>query len=359
MSYQFQVRSGTTVVYDSGVTGGAGSGNNVTHTPTAQIDPDTNYTWRVRAAYQGAIGSWSSDASFKSPVGAFLRNGELRDPLTIGRTVGVPVGNVTFSSEGATINDQTSVIRYVMDQTVIAGEFSMMVKNIKSAAPGDKSKIMAIQEGSGDITTNDYRFTIEKRGSSYPEPGATTFRIITGDATSRRSSTVRASTVNYDTTHWYLWTARWRTGQRDHHGRRHRHRQDRLQRFDRDRLARLPADADGRVCRIADRTRRPRRRVGPADHCEERLAVGQSASGVPGRVGRQVIVSSKTNQGTADRICRPFFVYLFTAMHHTHGSSATSPAARAGGDVRSDLHPDCRLRAQALVPRLPRSLRRA
>src|SRR5689334_16224349 len=31
LSYQFQVRSGTTVVYDSGVVGGVGSGNNVTH----------------------------------------------------------------------------------------------------------------------------------------------------------------------------------------------------------------------------------------------------------------------------------------------------------------------------------------
>ena len=110
MSYQFQIRSGTTVVYDSGVTGGSGSGNNVTHTPTAQIDPDTNFTWRVRAAYQGAVGSWSSDASFKSAVGAYIRAGELRDPLTIGRTVGLINGSVTFSSEGATINDQTRTI---------------------------------------------------------------------------------------------------------------------------------------------------------------------------------------------------------------------------------------------------------
>ena len=41
MSYQFQVRSGTTVVYDSGVVGGVGSGSNVTHTPTAQLDSET------------------------------------------------------------------------------------------------------------------------------------------------------------------------------------------------------------------------------------------------------------------------------------------------------------------------------
>src|SRR5437868_12172020 len=100
LSYQFQVRSGTTVVYDSGVVGGVGSGNNVTHTPTAQLDPDTNFTWRVRAAYLGAVGSWSADASFKSPVGAFIKGNELRDPLTIGKTVGEIRGPAQFTPNG-------------------------------------------------------------------------------------------------------------------------------------------------------------------------------------------------------------------------------------------------------------------
>ncbi|MEP6916388.1 MAG: hypothetical protein ABJC89_12115 [Acidobacteriota bacterium] len=213
VSYQFQVRSGSTVVYDSGVVSGTDNGSNVSQAvPTSALAPETDYTWRVRSTLQGAVGPWSADASFKSPVGAYLRTGELRDPLSIGRTVGTPVGNVTFSSEGATLNDAASRIQYVIGEAVTTGEFSMMVKNIKSAAPGDKSKIMAIQEGFGDITTNDYRFTIEKRGSGYPEPGATTFRIITGDSASRIFDGQRA-TVNYDTNHWYLWTARWRTGQ--------------------------------------------------------------------------------------------------------------------------------------------------
>jgi hypothetical protein len=213
VSYQFQVRSGSTVVYDSGVVAGTESGNTVTQpVPSGALNPETNYTWRVRAALQGAFGSWSSDASFKSPVGANLRNGELRDPLSIGRTVGTVIGNVTFSSEGATLNEHSARIQYVIGEAVTAGEFSMMVKNIKSAAPGDKSKIMAMQEGFGDITTNDYRFTLEKRGSGYPEPGATTFRIITGDSSNRIFDGQRF-VVNYDTNHWYLWTARWRTGQ--------------------------------------------------------------------------------------------------------------------------------------------------
>src|SRR3954468_23236182 len=84
-SYHFQVRSGSTVVYDSGVVGGVGAGSNVTHTvPSAALSADTDYTWRVRGSFQGAAGSWSSDGAFKSPVGAYIRGSEIRDPLTIG-----------------------------------------------------------------------------------------------------------------------------------------------------------------------------------------------------------------------------------------------------------------------------------
>src|SRR5215831_7973311 len=49
-SYQFQVRIGSTVIYDSGVTGGGGAGSNVTHTvPSSALNSDTDYSWRVRA----------------------------------------------------------------------------------------------------------------------------------------------------------------------------------------------------------------------------------------------------------------------------------------------------------------------
>jgi hypothetical protein len=210
LQYRFQVRSGSTVVSEGIV---SPSGSSATFQPTG-LSPDTDYSWRVQATYQGANGPWSGDATFRSPVGAYLRNSELRDPLTIGRTVGQPVGNVTFSADGATINDQTSFIAYNIGSPVTDGEFSMMATNIKSAAPGGKSKMMAIQQGFDEPTTNPYRFTIEKRGSGYPEPGATTCRIITGnsDPAAGRIFDCARATISFDTTHWYLWTARWRTG---------------------------------------------------------------------------------------------------------------------------------------------------
>lgn len=208
MSYRFQVRSGSTVVYDSGVIGGVGAGNNVTHTPTAALEPDTNVTWRVRAEYQGAFGSWSADAAFKTPVGAYIRGSEIRDPLTIGRTVGTPVGSVQFVKDGLELMTADSHVRYQLPQTLSAGEFSLMVTGFDEGSPGDKSKIMSMQEGGGDITTNDYRFTIEKRGSSYFQPGATTFRIIVGGGEHAIFDSTRLP-VAYSDERWYFWKASW------------------------------------------------------------------------------------------------------------------------------------------------------
>jgi hypothetical protein len=214
LSYRFQVRSGATVVYDSNAVGGVGSGNNVTHTvPSTALQPDITYTWRARAEYLGAAGSWSSDATFKSPVGAFIRGNEIRDPLTIGRTVGVGVGPVQFVKDGLELISHESRITYVLLQTLEAGEFSVMVTGFDEGSPGDKTKIMSMQEGGGDITTNDYRFTIEKRGIIYPQPGATTFRIINGDAGEEEFINDGFRTpVAYSDERWYFWKATWGPG---------------------------------------------------------------------------------------------------------------------------------------------------
>jgi hypothetical protein len=213
-SYQFQVRSGSVVVYDSGVIGGTGAGANVTHTvPASALNPDTDYTWRVRPSYQGALGSWSADAVFKSPVGAYIRGNEIRDPLTIGRTVGVGVGPVQFVKEGLELLSHESRVTYQLPQTLEAGEFSVMVTGFDEGSPGDKTKIMSMQEGGGDITTNDYRFTVEKRGRSYTTPGAVTFRVINGDAGDDDYINDGFRTgVGFSDERWYFWKATWGPG---------------------------------------------------------------------------------------------------------------------------------------------------
>ena len=204
LTYRFEVRSGSTVVASGNATG---SGSSVSFVPAA-LAPETNFTWRVRAESQGAFGPWSSDASFRSPVGAFLRNNEIRDPLTIGSTVGRLVGATRFTAQGLQIMSQSSHVRYDLPQTLEAGEFSVMVTGFDEGTPGDKTKIMSMQEGTGDITANDYRFTAEKRGAQYFLPGATVFRIITGGGHEHIHDSARIS-VAYSDERWYLWKFTW------------------------------------------------------------------------------------------------------------------------------------------------------
>jgi hypothetical protein len=214
-SYQFQVRSGSTVVYDSGTVGGVGAGNNVTFTvPATALNPDTDYTWRVRAMSGAAFGSWSADGAFKSPVGAYMRGNEIRDPMTIGRTVGTAVGPVQFLPNGLQLLTHESRVTYILPVTLQAGEFSVMVTNIDEGSAGDKTKVISMQEGHGDITTNDYRFTFEKRGRNYEVPGATTWRMNIGDADEHNGRIFDGARlpVGYSDSLWYFFKVTWGNG---------------------------------------------------------------------------------------------------------------------------------------------------
>jgi hypothetical protein len=212
LTYQFQVRSGSTVVFDSGVASGTISGNNVTQAvPSTALVEDTNYTWRVRPTYQGALGSWSADGSFKSPVGAFLRGNEVRDPLTIGRTVGEVRGPTQFTANGLKLLAHESHVLYRLQQNLQQGEISMLILGADEGSEGDKSKVFAMQEGpdEGDVTDDDYRMTAELRGANYATPGAVTCRIIAGDGVSRDCARI---VLNFDSSRWYFWRFSWQTG---------------------------------------------------------------------------------------------------------------------------------------------------
>jgi hypothetical protein len=207
LSYQFQIRSGQDVVYDSGVIGGGGAGpTGVQHNPTVALTPDAMYTWRVRASFQNAFGPWSSDASFKAPVGGYIRGNEVFDPLTNERTVGEIVGNVTFiPGVGVRLNDFTSHIRYRLEQTLLQGEFSIIVTGMATNNEGGKTKVMAMSEGLADIVTNDRRMTVEKRGDPM---GVIAWRFI---SYLDQIDTVRNERVRreFDPNKSYLFTTTW------------------------------------------------------------------------------------------------------------------------------------------------------
>lgn len=177
------------------------------YTVTAATVFDTLYNWRVRAVYQNAVGPWSSVVTFKTQVAAFISGNTLYDPLTTGLTVGTRVGSTTFvAGQGLRLDNQEAYVRYNMPTTLTAGEFSMMILGADEGGAGDKSKVFSMQEGTGQFTDDDYRFSAELRGRDYATPGAVTCRQITGNA--QDPDQIHDCTrlvLNFNSSRWYFW----------------------------------------------------------------------------------------------------------------------------------------------------------
>jgi hypothetical protein len=193
-----------------------GTGGKTSFTVEADLQPTTMFFWRARATQGSAIGPWSDTFQFRSKLVGFNRAGELYDPLIHGVTVGEVVGSVTFlQGEGARLNNGGSYIKYLLPQTITAGEFSMDVKGLRPNGPGDKTKVMGMQEGQGDYIVNDYRVDIQYRGSAGFPPNAITFRAIYGDADDldvryEPDTAVRfASVFPLNPANVYHWKATW------------------------------------------------------------------------------------------------------------------------------------------------------
>jgi hypothetical protein len=174
------------------------------------LQPTTRFFWRARARQGTVDGPWSAAATFRTRIEGYNRPGELYDPLTNGSTIGTVVNNVTLTpGRGATINSNESHLRYQLVHTVTAGEFSMEVDGIQNNSPGDKTKIMSMYDGEGDITTSDYRMTVEKR-----DFGMIAWRFIAGETDSdAQIETDRAEreglAINFNPAATYLWRSTW------------------------------------------------------------------------------------------------------------------------------------------------------
>jgi len=200
-AYRFQLLKGSTVIQEART-------SSLQWTPDATLDPKTTYGWHARAEQGTAFGPWSDTWTFITPdqPSGYIRGGELYDPLVNGKTIGQVVGNVTFiPGVGAKLNDLTSYIEYRMDQTVATGEFSAIFTNIIFNTEGDKTKMMAMTEGDSDITTNDRRLTIEKRGNP---AGAVAWRVRTSTDQIDTQGAERV-VVHFDPSHTYFWKANW------------------------------------------------------------------------------------------------------------------------------------------------------
>jgi hypothetical protein len=207
LSYEFEIKNAAnTTVCSSGVVGGGG-GSTVSFTPTTcLLEFDQPHTWRVRAALNNARGPWSSNATFKSPVGGYIRGNEVFDPLTNGKTVGEIHGPVTFiPNVGVRLENFDSYIQYGLPQTLEQGEFSIIITGMATNTEGGKSKVMAMSEGLADLITNERRMTVEKRGD--PE-GVVAWRFISHEDQVDTEGAEREF-VAFDENQAYLFTATW------------------------------------------------------------------------------------------------------------------------------------------------------
>jgi hypothetical protein len=145
---------------------------------TGGLDAETQYQWHARAFYGDYVGPWSAYAAFISPANeGYIRGNELYDPLINGRTIGVVHGSVQFiPGVGAKLPDWYSYISYELPQTLIEGEYSLLVTNMPANTKGDKQKVMAMAQGYDDIIENDRRMTVEKRGDP---AGTVAWRFLT------------------------------------------------------------------------------------------------------------------------------------------------------------------------------------
>lgn len=213
LTYEFQILTAGGSVVNACTTTASPSGGTVSATPPCSLDFDTAYRWRVRARLGNAFGPWG-EAQFRSPRGGYINGNEVYDPLTTGVTVGQALGSTTFTAQGLRFNGHDSRVSYLLSPNLQAGEISVMVTGIDEGSPGDKTKVFAMQEGNGnDITDNDYRMTVEKRGRLYPTPGAVTWRIITGDAGDHgRIFDGSRIGIAFSDELWYFWKFTWGNG---------------------------------------------------------------------------------------------------------------------------------------------------
>jgi hypothetical protein len=177
---------------------------------TDDMQPTTRFYWRARVHQGTTDGPWSTTRSFKTQIQGYNRAGELYDPLVNGLTVGAMVGSVTLTAgRGATINTNDSHIRYILAQTLTAGEFSLNVTGVANDSTGDKTKIMAMYDGNGDITTSNWRCTVEKR-----DGGIVAWRFIAGAPGAAQIDTGpdQRLPVGFSPSQVYGWKATWGGG---------------------------------------------------------------------------------------------------------------------------------------------------
>jgi hypothetical protein len=168
LRYRFEVASdgsfNTLVAVGDDVQEGANGTTSWNVSPA--LDPGTTYQWRARASANGALGPYSTTASFEVEggfnTGIPVNSVYVSDPLTNGTSVG-EVYSGTFNSRGWMATEAAAYIRYEIPPTP-NGFVEFQVTNLRDPNPrSDKRALLIMWDPSkGDFTDNPFRVNISK-----------------------------------------------------------------------------------------------------------------------------------------------------------------------------------------------------
>ena len=110
--------------------------------------------------------------TFRAPAGGYIRDNEVFDPLTNGRTAGNVFGPTTFGPNGITLLDHSSHVTYRLPVNLQEGELSMMILGADEGIAGGQEQGLR-DAGRRRTRTTSPTTTIASRRSC---AGATTAR---------------------------------------------------------------------------------------------------------------------------------------------------------------------------------------
>jgi hypothetical protein len=207
LAYEFEIynESGQRVW---GATVPGGSSGTTSVVVDGALEGEKLYRWQARPLYQGTTGPWAALAEFVSPLSeGYIKGNELYDPLINGKTVGQLHGPARLiPGLGVKLESQAAYVSYELQQTLVEGEFSILVTNLATNTEGGKTKLFGMAKGYSDIVTNEYRMTVEKRGDP---PGTVAWRFIARDDQIDTEGAEREFRA-FDPAKTYLWQATWR-----------------------------------------------------------------------------------------------------------------------------------------------------
>ena len=193
-----------------------GTSGKTSFTVESDLQPTTIFYWRVRAVQGSSTGPWSAtERSSPSSLGSSAPASCTTRSIH-GETVGQLVGSTTFiPGKGLQLNNGQSYVKYLLPQTITTASSRWMSKAFAATRPGDKAKVMGMQEGQDDFITNRYRVDIQYRGTTGSPPNAITFRALygSGEDLSVRfepsTATRFASVFLLNPTTTYHWKTTW------------------------------------------------------------------------------------------------------------------------------------------------------